>query len=177
MWESGGPPRWSGEHPHHWTDPDNKDLRGLQQCQRLAPPAPPIPAQSLRSRTGNLVDTVETDKNGVASSPLHWAAENRGVKAADFYGLDKTSPIEVEIEFAGQIVKGGYDQQEPQHQCKHPKTGYVEVMPGQQIRSISAASATTPPPALPHSSGGIPARPGGAAGSDCHWHPQRAAAL
>lgn len=20
--------RWSGEHPHHWTDPDNKRLRG-----------------------------------------------------------------------------------------------------------------------------------------------------
>ena len=25
-----------GEYPHHWTDPDNQDLRGLQQRQRLA---------------------------------------------------------------------------------------------------------------------------------------------
>ena len=43
-------------------------------------------------RTGNLVDTVRTDKNGVAvSKPLplgrYKVVES---KAADFYGLDKT---------------------------------------------------------------------------------------
>ncbi|MDC0821521.1 SpaA isopeptide-forming pilin-related protein [Flavonifractor plautii] len=73
------------------------------------PAGTPIPGTEFEiynARTGNLVDTVETDKNGVASSrplPLgrYKIVES---KAADFYGLDKT-PIEVEIEFAGQIVK------------------------------------------------------------------------
>ena len=82
------------------------------------PAGTPIPGTEFEiynARTGNLVDTVETDKNGVASSrplPLgrYKIVES---KAADFYGLDKT-PIEVEIEFEGQIVKA--------------------AMPGQQIR-------------------------------------------
>ncbi|MCQ4787983.1 SpaA isopeptide-forming pilin-related protein, partial [Flavonifractor plautii] len=73
------------------------------------PAGTPIPGTEFEiynARTGNLVDTVETDKNGVASSrplPLgrYKIVES---KAADFYGLDKT-PIEVEIEFEGQIVK------------------------------------------------------------------------
>lgn len=52
------------------------------------------------------MDTIITDKNGVAiSKPLplgrYKIVESR---SADFYGLDKT-PIEAEIEFAGQIVK------------------------------------------------------------------------
>ena len=67
------------------------------------PAGTPIPGTEFEiynARTGNLVDTVETDKNGVASSrplPLgrYKIVES---KAADFYGLDKT-PIEVEIEF------------------------------------------------------------------------------
>ena len=69
------------------------------------PAGTPIPGTEFEiynARTGNLVDTVETDKNGVASSrplPLgrYKIVES---KAADFYGLDKT-PIEVEIEFEG----------------------------------------------------------------------------
>ncbi|UQT47027.1 prealbumin-like fold domain-containing protein [Flavonifractor plautii] len=74
-----------GEHPHHWTDPDNKDLRGLQQCQRLARLSTPIPGTEFEiynARTGNLVDTVETDKNGVASSrPLPpGPLQNRGIQ-------------------------------------------------------------------------------------------------
>ena len=53
-----------------------------------------------------MADTIKTDKNGVAKSrplPLgrYKIVES---KSADFYGLDKT-PIEVEIEYAGQIVK------------------------------------------------------------------------
>ncbi|EOS57022.1 hypothetical protein C814_02557 [Anaerotruncus sp. G3(2012)] len=73
------------------------------------PAGTPIPGTEFEIyhyRTGNLVDTVRTDKNGVAvSKPLplgrYKVVES---KAAEFYGLDKT-PIEVEIEHAGQIVK------------------------------------------------------------------------
>lgn len=69
-------------------------------------PIPNTEFEIYNYRTGNLVDTIVTDKNGVAvTKPLplgrYKIVESR---SADFYGLDKT-PIEVEIEFAGQIVK------------------------------------------------------------------------
>ena len=81
------------------------------------------------------MDTIQTDKNGVASSrplPLgrYKIVES---KAADFYGLDKT-PIEVEIEFAGQIVKAAMTNKSLYTNVSIQKTGYVEVMPGQSIR-------------------------------------------
>ena len=102
------------------------------------PAGTPIPGTEFEiynARTGNLVDTVETDKNGVVSSrplPLgrYKIVES---KAADFYGLDKT-PIEVEIEFAGQIVKAAMTNKSLCTNVSIQKTGYVEVMPGQQIR-------------------------------------------
>ena len=102
------------------------------------PAGTPIPGTEFEiynARTGNLVDTVETDKNGVASSrplPLgrYKIVES---KAADFYGLDKT-PIEVEIEFEGQIVKAAMTNKGLYTNVSIQKTGYVEVMPGQQIR-------------------------------------------
>ena len=102
------------------------------------PAGTPIPGTEFEiynARTGNLVDTVETDKNGVASSrplPLgrYKIVES---KAADFYGLDKT-PIEVEIEFAGQIVKVAMTNKSLYTNVSIQKTGYVEVMPDQQIR-------------------------------------------
>ena len=102
------------------------------------PAGTPIPGTEFEiynARTGNLVDTVETDKNGVASSrplPLgrYKIVES---KAADFYGLDKT-PIEVEIEFASQIVKTAMTNKSLYTNVSIQKTGYVEVMPGQQIR-------------------------------------------
>ena len=86
-------------------------------------------------RTGNLVDTIRTDKNGrVVSKPLplgrYKIIES---KAADFYGLDKT-PIEVEIEHEGQIVKAAMTNKSLYTNVSIKKTGYVEVMPGQQIR-------------------------------------------
>lgn len=73
------------------------------------PAGTPIPGtvfEVYHARTGNLVDTIRTDKNGVAvSKPLplgrYKIVESQ---AADFYALDKT-PIEVEIEHEGQIVK------------------------------------------------------------------------
>ena len=66
------------------------------------PAGTPIPGtvfEVYHARTGNLVDTIRTDKNGVAvSKPLplgrYKIVESQ---AADFYALDKT-PIEVEIE-------------------------------------------------------------------------------
>lgn len=102
------------------------------------PAGTPIPGTEFEiynARTGRLVDTIQTDKNGVASSrplPLgrYKIVES---KAADFYGLDKT-PIEVEIEFAGQIVKAAMTNKSLYTNVSIQKTGYVEVMPGQQIR-------------------------------------------
>ena len=102
------------------------------------PAGTPIPGTEFEIyhyRTGNLVDTVRTDKNGVAvSKPLplgrYKIVES---KAADFYGLDKT-PIEAEIEHAGQIVKAAMTNKALSTNVSIKKTGYAEVMPGQGIR-------------------------------------------
>ena len=98
-------------------------------------PIPNTEFEIYNARTGKLVDTIRTDKNGVAvSKPLPLARyEVIESKAADFYGLDKT-PIEVEIEYAGQIVKAAMTNKSLYTNVSIKKTGYVEVMPGQQIR-------------------------------------------
>ena len=54
-------------------------------------------------------------------------------QSADFYGLDQT-PIDVEIEFAGQIVKAAMTNKSLYTNVSIKKTGYTEVMPGQSIR-------------------------------------------
>ena len=102
------------------------------------PAGTPIPGtvfEIYHYRTGNLVDTIRTDKNGRAvSKPLplgrYKIIES---KAADFYGLDKT-PIEVEIEHEGQIVKAAMTNKSLYTNVAIQKTGYAEVMPGQNIR-------------------------------------------
>ena len=102
------------------------------------PAGTPIPGTEFEIyhyRTGNLVDTVRTDKNGVAvSKPLplgrYKIVES---KAADHYGLDKT-PIEAEIEHAGQIVKVAMTNKALSTNVSIKKTSYAEVMPGQGIR-------------------------------------------
>ena len=102
------------------------------------PAGTPIPGTEFEIydyRTGNLVDTVRTDKNGVAvSSPLplgrYKIIES---KAADFYALDKT-PIEAELEYAGQIVKVSMTNKSVSTNVSIQKTGYYEVMAGQNIR-------------------------------------------
>ena len=102
------------------------------------PAGTPIPNtvfEIYNARTNRLVDTIKTDKNGLAvSKPLPLArykiAES---KAAEFYGLDKT-PIEVEIEYAGQIVKASMTNKSLYTNVSIKKTGYVEVMPGQLVR-------------------------------------------
>ena len=102
------------------------------------PAGTPIPGtvfEVYHARTGKLVDTIQTNKNGVAvTKPLplgrYKLVESR---AADFYGLDKT-PIEVEIEYAGQIVKAAMTNKSLYTNVSIKKTGYIEVMPGQSIR-------------------------------------------
>jgi len=102
------------------------------------PAGTPIPGtvfEVYNARTGKLVDTIQTNKNGIAvTKPLPLAqykiVESR---AAEFYGLDKT-PIEVEIEHEGQIVKAAMTNKSLHTNVSIKKTGYVEVMPGQSIR-------------------------------------------
>ncbi len=98
-------------------------------------PIPNTEFEIYNARTGRLVDTIRTDKNGVAVSKPLPLARYKIVesKAADFYGLDKT-PIEVEIEHEGQIVKAAMTNRSLYTNVNIKKTGYVEVMPGQQIR-------------------------------------------
>lgn len=81
------------------------------------------------------MDTIKTDKNGLAVSKPLPLARYKIVesKAAEFYGLDKT-PIEVEIEYAGQIVKVSMTNKSLSTNVSIKKTGYVEVMPGQLVR-------------------------------------------
>ena len=102
------------------------------------PAGTPIPNtvfEVYHARTGKLVDTIQTNKNGVAvTKPLplgrYKLVESR---AADFYGLDKT-PIEVEIEHAGQSVKTTMTNKSLYTNVSIKKVGYTEVMPGQSIR-------------------------------------------
>ena len=102
------------------------------------PAGTPIPNtvfEIYNARTNRLVDTIKTDKNGLAVSKPLPLARYKIVesKAAEFYGLDKT-PIEVEIEYAGQIVKASMTNKSLSTNVSIKKTGYVEVMPGQLAR-------------------------------------------
>lgn len=102
------------------------------------PAGTPIPNtvfEIYNARTNRLVDTIKTDKNGLAVSKPLPLAQYKIVesKAAEFYGLDKT-PIEVEIEYAGQIVKAAMTNKSLSTNVSIKKTGYVEVMPGQLVR-------------------------------------------
>ncbi|MBR3584895.1 MAG: hypothetical protein IKO00_02625, partial [Oscillospiraceae bacterium] len=97
----------------------------------------PIPNTvfEIYNKAGRLVDTVKTDKNGVAASkplPLgrYVVVESQ---AASFYALDKT-PIEAEIEFAGQIVRAAMTDKSLYTNVGITKRGYSEVMPAQSIR-------------------------------------------
>jgi uncharacterized surface anchored protein len=98
-------------------------------------PLPNTEFEIYEHRSGNLADTIKADKNGVAKSrplPLgrYKIVES---KSADFYGLDKT-PIEVEIEYAGQIVKAAMTNKSLYTNVSITKRGYSEVVPGQSIK-------------------------------------------
>ncbi len=91
------------------------------------PAGTPIPGTEFEIyhyRTGNLVDTVRTDKNGVAvSKPLplgrYKIVES---KAAAFFGLDKT-PHRGGDRARRADREGGHDQQGAVHQRVHQKDG------------------------------------------------------
>ena len=116
------------------------------------PAGTPIPNtvfEIYNARTNRLVDTIKTDKNGLAVSKPLPLARYKIVesKAAEFYGLDKT-PIEVEIEYVGQIVKASMTNKSLSTNVSIKKTGYVEVMPGQLVRYNFAGIANNSTTAL-----------------------------
>lgn len=116
------------------------------------PAGTPIPGtvfEVYHYRTGNLVDTIRTDKNGVAvSKPLPLGRYKIvEAQAADFYALDNT-PIEVEIEHEGQIVKAAMTNKSLYTNVAIQKTGYAEVMPGQNIRYTFSGIANNSTTAL-----------------------------
>ncbi|MCI9402493.1 MAG: Cys-Gln thioester bond-forming surface protein [Oscillospiraceae bacterium] len=87
------------------------------------------------NKAGNLVDTIRTDKNGIAATRtlplgLYKVVES---KAADFYALDNT-PFYVELQFAGQIFRIAATNKSISTGAAITKTGYKEVMPGQMER-------------------------------------------
>lgn len=89
----------------------------------------------IYDRANNLVDTIKTDKNGIASSsPLPLGRYSvKETQAAEFYGLNST-PIEAEIKFAGQIVRLAMTNKAVYTNVSITKRGYTQVMPGQQIK-------------------------------------------
>ena len=102
------------------------------------PAGTPIPNtifEVYNAKTGKLVDTIKTDKNGIAISKALPLGRYKLIEsqAAEFYGLDKT-PIEVELEFEGQIVKAAMTNKSLYTNVSIKKVGYTEVMPGQSIR-------------------------------------------
>ena len=112
-------------------------------------PLPNTEFEIYNARTGNLADTIRTDKNGVAVSKPLPLARYKIVesKATDYYGLDKT-PIEVDLEYEGQIVKVAMTNKSLYTNVSIKKTGYVEVMPGQEIRYDIAGIANNSTTAL-----------------------------
>ncbi len=101
------------------------------------PAGTPIPGTvfEIYDRANNLVDTIRTDKNGLASSRPLPLGRYKVVESqsAEFYGLDKT-PMEAEIEFSGQIVRLAMTNKALYTNVSINKRGYAQVMPGQAIR-------------------------------------------
>lgn len=97
----------------------------------------PLPGATFEvyDRAGNLVNTVVTDKNGIATTdtlPLG-RYTIRETKAPVFYSAT-TQPIEVEIEFSGQIVRVEVLNQSVYTNVSVTKRGYKQVTPSQTIR-------------------------------------------
>ncbi len=118
---------------------------------------PPSPARYLKFTMPALepCDTIRTDKT-VCAKPLplgrYKIVESQ---AADFYALDKT-PIEVEIEHEGQIVKAAMTNKSLYTNVAIQKTGYAEVMPGQNIRYTFSGIANNSTTLSHRSTGAIP---------------------
>ncbi len=101
------------------------------------PAGTPIPGTvfEIYDKANNLVDTIRSDKNGLASSRPLPLGRYKVVESqsAEFYGLDKT-PMEAEIEFSGQIVRLAMTNKALYTNVSISKRGYAQVMPGQAIR-------------------------------------------
>ncbi len=101
------------------------------------PAGTPIPGTvfEIYDKANNLVDTIRSDKNGLASSRPLPLGRYKVVESqsAEFYGLDKT-PMEAEIEFSGQIVRLAMTNKALYTNVSINKRGYAQVMPGQAIR-------------------------------------------
>ena len=89
----------------------------------------------IYDRANNLVDTIKTDKNGIAKSkPLPLGRYTvKETQAAEFYGLESTV-MEAEIEFAGQIVRMAMTNKSLYTNVSITKRGYAQVMPGQSVK-------------------------------------------
>ena len=87
------------------------------------------------NKAGDLVDTIRTDKNGIAATRTLPLGQYKVVesKAANFYTLDST-PFYVELQFAGQIVRIAATNKSVITSVGINKAGYKEVMPGQMER-------------------------------------------
>jgi uncharacterized surface anchored protein len=86
-------------------------------------------------KANNLVDTVKSNKNGLAVSKLLPLARYNVIEktAPEFYSPAKET-IEAEIEFAGQIVRLTVLNSSVYTNVSVTKRGYTEVVPGQSIR-------------------------------------------
>lgn len=89
----------------------------------------------IYNKAGDVVDTIKTDKNGRAmSKPLPLSRYTvREVQAPDYYGINQ-NVLDAEIEFAGQIVKFEVSDPSCYINVSVDKTGYTQVMPGQEIQ-------------------------------------------
>ncbi|MBQ7757495.1 SpaA isopeptide-forming pilin-related protein [Anaerotignum sp.] len=89
----------------------------------------------IYDRSNNLVDTVVTNKNGIAISktlPLGRYTLKES-KAPDFYGAN-TQDIQAEIEYVGQIVRLEVYNSSLYTNVAVNKKGYTQVAPNQSIR-------------------------------------------
>lgn len=89
----------------------------------------------IYNKAGNLVNTVVTDKNGIATSdtlPLG-RYTIRETKAPMFYSAT-TQPIDTEIEFSGQIVRVEILNKSVYTNVAVTKRGYKQAAPAQTIR-------------------------------------------
>ena len=89
----------------------------------------------IRDKAGNLVDTIKSDKNGVAASkplPLGRYFIKETKAPANYSASDKE--LTAYLEHAGQIVRFEVTNRSVALGVAIKKTGYAEVMPGQNIR-------------------------------------------
>lgn len=89
----------------------------------------------IYDRSNNLMDTVVTDKNGIAISKTLPLGRYiiRETKAPDFYGAN-TQDIHTEIEYVGQIVRLEVYNSSLYTNVAVNKKGYTQVAPSQSIR-------------------------------------------